>query len=328
MAERWGSSGAEPGGIALSTTVEAPSEDVGALKVFDVSLVPEDPSDDQLYKHKPDMLRSARELMGRWDVMFTLAERDIRAQYKQAVLGVAWALLVPLVSLFMLVILAGHVSGFSPGGHIPFALWTYTGLLAWGLFGGALGGGTNSLVSNKALMAKSHFPRECFPLSQVLESAFSSLIATVPLFILFAWYGFHYPPQLTTLWSPLYLAVEIPFMLGLVFLVSSVIVTMRDLQQIVPIMMPLVMLITVLKPLAVEKHHHLAAAFITTPVLRILYCVANPMAAVLSNFRDSVLLGFGPQWEILIAGAIGSVGYLVVGYAVFKRLEVNFADLT
>ena len=81
----------------------------GALKVFDVSLVPEDPPDDQLYQHKPDMLHSARELFRRWDVMFTLAERDIRAQYKQAVLGVAWALLVPLVSLFMLVILAGHV---------------------------------------------------------------------------------------------------------------------------------------------------------------------------------------------------------------------------
>ena len=313
----------------MSTTLETVSdEEDSGLKVFDVSLVPDEPGDEAMYRHRPDMWHSARELMRRWDVMFTLAERDIRAQYKQAVLGVAWALLVPLVSLFMLVILAGHVQGFSPGGHVPFALWTYTGLLAWGLFGGAIGGGTNSLVSNKALMAKSHFPRECFPLSQVLESAFSSLIATIPLLILFAVYKFQYPPQLASLWSPLYLAVEIPFMLGLTFLVSSVIVTMRDLQQIVPIMMPLLMLITVLKPLAVEKHHHLTAAFITDPVLRVLYCVANPMAAVLSNFRDSVLLGFGPQWELLIAGAVGSVGYLVLGYVVFKRLEVNFADLS
>jgi ABC-type polysaccharide/polyol phosphate export permease len=88
------------------------------------------------------------------------------------------------------------------------------------------------------------------------------------------------------------------------------------------------MLITVLKPLAVEKHHVLTAAFITDPFFRVLYCVFNPMAAVLSNFRDSVLLGFGPQWDILIAGAIGSVAYLILGYVVFKRLEVNFADLT
>ncbi len=63
-------------------------------KVFDVSLVPDDPPGDVLYRHKPDFLESVRELLRRGEVIFTLAERDIRAQYKQAVLGVAWALLV------------------------------------------------------------------------------------------------------------------------------------------------------------------------------------------------------------------------------------------
>ncbi len=109
----------------------------------------------------------------------------------------------------MLTVLAQHVKGFSPGGHVPFILWTYVGLLAWGFFGGAIGGGTNSLVSNKALMAKSHFPRECFPMSQVLESAFSSLIALVPL---------GHPvrrrrllaPGHASVWAPLYLAGRDP----------------------------------------------------------------------------------------------------------------------
>jgi len=312
--------------LSEDSEAAALSEDNGRLVVFDVSTVPDDPPEAEFYRHRPDMLHSARELLRRWDVMFTLAERDIRAQYKQAVLGVAWALLVPLVNLAMLSILASHVSGFTPGGHVPWLLWAYSGLLAWGLFGGAIGGGMNSLVANKALMAKSHFPRECFPLSQVLESAFGSLIALVPLIVLFGRYT--YAPRLATLWSPLYLAIEIPFTLGLVFLVSSLVVTMRDLQQVVPIFMPLIMLITVLQPLAVEKHHVLTAHFITDPLFRVIYCVLNPAAAVLSNFRDSMLLGFGPQWEILIAGAIGSVGYLLLGYTVFKRLEVNFADLT
>jgi ABC-type polysaccharide/polyol phosphate export permease len=313
------------GGIALSATIETLSGEEGGLKVFDVTLVPAEPPDDSIYRHKPDILHSARELVRRWDVIFTLAERDIRAQYKQAVLGILWALLVPLVSLAILTVLAGHVKGFSPGGHVPFILWTYTGLLAWGFFGGAVGGGTNSLVSNKALMAKSHFPRECFPLSQVLESAFSSLIAIVPLFILFAAKG--YWPRGASVWAPMYLAVELPFTLGLVFLVSSVIVTMRDLQQIVPILMPFLMLITVLKPLSVEMHGTLHASFITG-WFRPVYCVLNPMAPVLSNFRDSVLLGFGPQWGVLGLGLLGSMAYLVFGYGMFKRLEVNFADLT
>ncbi len=111
------------------------------------------------------------------------------------------------------------------------------------------------------------------------------------------------------------------------FFVSSVIVTMRDLQQIVPIVMPFLMLITVLKPLSVEKHGALQASFITGG-FRPIYCVLNPMAPVLSNFRDSILLGFGPQWGLLGLGLLGSVGYLVFGYTMFKRLEVNFADLT
>ena len=175
-------------------------------------------------------------------------------------------------------------------------------------------------------MAKSHFPRECFPMSQVLESAFSSAIAIVPLGILLGIYT--YAPRWDALWSPLYLLVEIPFTLGLVFFVSSVIVTMRDLQQIVPITMPLLMLITVLKGLSVEQHHKLVASFITTEPWRELYCVLNPMAAIIANFRGSFLLGFGPQWNLLIPGAVGSVLYMIAGYAMFKRLEVNFADLT
>ncbi|HTZ08797.1 MAG TPA: hypothetical protein VMB72_06985 [Acidimicrobiales bacterium] len=301
-------------------------EQEGGLKVFDITLVPDDPPEASLYRHRPDMLASARELLRRWDVMFSLAERDIRAQYKQAVLGIGWALLTPLVGLAMLVILASHLKGFGGGGKVPFPVWTYAGLLAWGFFGGAIGGGTSSLVSNKSLMAKSHFPRECFPMSQVLESAFSSLIALVPFVILLGLY--HYAPRPTTVWIPLYLLVELPFTLGLVFFVSSVIVTMRDLQQIVPIFMPLLMLISVLKGLSIEEHHRLVAQFITTAPLRELYCVVNPMAGVLANFRASILEGFGPQWELLIPAAIGSILYLVAGYAVFKRLEVNFADLT
>ncbi len=313
----------------MSAIADPLSEEEGALKVFDVSLVPDEPSEESLYQHKPDLLRSARELFRRGEVIFTLAERDIRAQYKQAVLGIAWALLTPLISLVLLFILAKNVKSFSIGGDVPTILTMYVGLITFGLFGGAIGGGSNSLVANKALMAKSHFPRECFPLSQILGSAFTSLMATVPLAILFAVHGF--APKLTSLWAPLYVAVEIPFMIGLVLLVSSVIVQMRDLQQIIPIVMPLVMLITVLEPLNQEAHKHLVpnARFILGHGwLRDVYCFVNPMAPIVDNVRSSVLLGFGPQWSTLILGLCGSLVYLVVGFVVFKKLEVNFADLT
>jgi len=319
----------EPGGIAMSAIVEPLSEEDGTLKVFDVSLVPDEPPPGSMYQHKPDLLKSARELFRRGEVIFTLAERDIRAQYKQAVLGIAWALLTPLVSLALLFLLAKNVKGFSIGGHVPLLITMYVGLITWGLFGGAIGGGANSLVANKALMAKSHFPRECFPLSQILGSAFTSLMACAPLIILFGVYGF--APKMTSFWTPMYLAIAIPFMVGLVLLVSSLMVQMRDLQQIVPIIMPLLMLITVLKPLNQELHHRLypdAGFVLGHGWLRDAYCVVNPMAPIIDNVRDSVLLGFGPQWHMLELALVGSVFYLVTGFLVFKRLEVNFADLT
>jgi ABC-2 type transport system permease protein/lipopolysaccharide transport system permease protein len=151
----------------------------------------------------------------------------------------------------------------------------------------------------------------------------------VPLAILFAAYGF--APRLTSLWAPLYVAIEIPFMIGLVLLVSSVIVQMRDLQQIIPITMPMIMLITVLEPLNKEMHRHLQPN--TTFVLahgwlRELYCVVNPMSPIVDNVRASVLLGFGPQLGTLVPALCGSLLYLVIGFVVFKRLEVNFADLS
>ena len=309
----------------MSAIVEPLSEEEGGLKVFDVSLVPAEPPAELFYSHKPDIWHSARDLFRRSEVIFTLAERDIRAQYKQAVLGVAWALLTPLVSLALLYLLSKNVKAFNIGGQVPGLLTPYVGLVTWGLFGGALSGGSNSLVANKALMAKSHFPRECFPLSQILVSAFSSLMATVPLIIMFAANGF--APKPASVWGPVYLLVEIPFMVGLVLLVSSVMVQMRDLQQILPIMMPLLMLLTVLKPLNTEKGHMLHAAFVHGP-LREIYCFLNPMAPIIDNMRSSVLLGFGPQLDTLVPGVIGAVTYLVVGFVVFKRLEVNFADLS
>ncbi len=308
----------------LTATIEPLAEEA-ALKVFDASLVPDDPPAEIWYRHKPNLLKSVRELFRRGEIIYTLAERDIKAQYKQAVLGVSWALLLPLVNLVVLTILVGHTKGFSIGGGVPIVLSMYVGLLVWGFFGGAIGGGASSLVGNKMLMAKSHFPRECFPMAQILESAFTSLMAVAPLFVLFGITG--YGPKLTSLWSPLYLAIEIPFSLGFVLFVSAIIVQARDLQQVIPVVLPLAMIVTVLKPLTQVSHHVLHPVFILG-WQRIAYCIVNPMAPIMTVSRDSILIGIGPQWGLLGWALLGSLAYLVLGYKVFKRLEVNFADLT
>jgi len=162
-------------------------------------------------------------------------------------------------------------------------------------------------------------------MAQILESAFTSLMAVAPLFVLFGITGFG--PKLTSLWSPLYLAIEIPFSLGFVLFVSAIIVQARDLQQVIPVVLPLAMIVTVLKPLTQVSHHVLHPVFILG-WQRIAYCIVNPMAPIMTVSRDSILIGIGPQWGLLGWALLGSLVYLVFGYKVFKRLEVNFADLT
>jgi lipopolysaccharide transport system permease protein len=256
--------------------------------------------------------------MGRGDIIYTLAERDIRAQYKQAALGIGWAFVNPLVTLVVFTFLSSHISSLQVPGQ-PRMLFLYIGILAWGFFSGAVMGAASSLLANKLMMAKTHFPRECFPLAQVAESGFTSAVATIALVGLFVIEFLHtgFLPKLATLWVPLYIAVEIPFAIGVALMMSSLIVQMRDLNQVIPIFMPLAMLLTPV----IWAFDKIAKEW--QPV----YSFVNPVGPVINDIRGSMLQNFGPQWGLLAAAACGSLLYLTAGYALFKRLEVSFADL-
>jgi len=285
------------------------------LVLTDLAAIPDEPARELLYSHRPHLWRSARKLMGRGDVIFTLAERDIRAQYKQAILGLGWALVNPLVTLVVFLLLLKKVNAFAVPGQ-PKSLFLYIGILTWGFFAGAVAGASGSLLANKLMMAKTHFPRECFPLAQVVESAFSSSLACIVLVGLFFIEGF--VPKIQSLWVPLYLAVEIPFAVGMAFIVSSVIIQMRDLNQVVPIFLPLAMLLT---PVIWPFSTYIPVAW------QPLYSFVNPVGPIINMIRYSVLSGQGPEWSLLAIALCGSLVYLFGGYALFKRLEVSFADL-
>lgn len=290
--------------------------DEAVLEITDISVIPAEPPAELFYTHRRSILASAREAWRRRDVMVTLAERDIRAAYKQQILGLGWVFIMPMFTLVIFTVLLHNVKSFQMNG-VPYAVATYVGLWGWGFFSGALGGATGSLIQNKVMMAKTHFPRECFPLSQVLESAFTSALATFPLLVLFAIYT--YPPRLTALWIPLYLAIEVPFIVGVVLFTSSVVVQARDLMQLMGVLTQFGMLATpVIWPF--YKHVH--------GIWRPIYSFVNPLAPVIQGLKESILLGQGPSWGLLGLALAGGCTYLAVGYTVFKTLEVNFADLT
>lgn len=158
------------------------------LEVTDASWVPVEPSPDELYHHRVGLIASLRKLWDNREIIFTLAEHDFRAQYKQATLGVMWALLSPLLTLGIMIVVFSRAKTFGTE-NLPFALFAFTGILCWSYFASTLNAGGNSLLTNKALLNKTQFPRECFPLESMVLAAINTVLSWVPLAILFVIFG-------------------------------------------------------------------------------------------------------------------------------------------
>lgn len=255
-----------------------------------------------------------RDLWAKRMVLVTLAERDLRARYKQSFLGAAWAVMTPLFLMVVFNLFVRRVTTVTTHG-VPYQLFSYVGLLPWTFYSSALTSGGQSLVGSQALLNKIACPREVFPLAQVATSAFNSLIAAGVLLVLFGVHGF--APRATAVWAPVPLAVLAAFTVGTTLFVSSVVVYVRDVRHALPIAMQLGLFAT---PVAYGMEAIPAR-------WHDLYAVLNPLGPVIETLRRTVLFGVGPDWSQLGPAAAASLAWLVAGWAVFKRLEVGFADV-
>ena len=201
-----------------------------------------------------------------------LAERDVRASYKQAALGMAWALLSPVLQVVFFTLIFSRVKAFHVTG-VPYAIYAYVGILCWTYFAGSLSSGGNSMIGNINLLQKTQFPRECFPLSQMLEQSLYTTIGLIPLGILMAYNGFAPKPE--ALWFPLFIAIEIIFTAGVVLAMAALIVYVRDLIQVMAIIIQLGLFATpVIWPLV--KLSDVTWGPLHNVDLRPYYCFFNP----------------------------------------------------
>jgi len=318
--------------------VEPGSSSSGSLYVTDISKIPEEPPAEILFHHDAGLVQSAKLVWKHREIIHTLAERDFRAQYKQTTLGFLWALLSPVATLLVLMVVFSRVKSFHTQG-IPFALFAFVGIMCWSFFSSSLGSGGNSLLSNKALLAKTQFPRECFPLETMLVTSVNTTMSVVPLTILFVIFG--RAPTIATLWVPMFVLIELVFAAGVTLGVSSLIIQARDLAQLLPLVISLGIFATpVIWPFAlIPSHVHVAGGHLVRGVtgahwigglyvnLQVVYGFFNPLGPVISSVRATMLLGHAPIWTPLIAAVIGSICYFLLGYKIFKRYEVNFADI-
>jgi ABC-2 type transport system permease protein/lipopolysaccharide transport system permease protein len=273
------------------------------------------PPADLLYRRRISVAVALRRLWGVRELVRTVAERDFRARYKQAVLGVAWAIITPLVFMAAFTLVFDKVADVDTG-DVPYPLFSLMGLLPWSFFATSLNRGSGSLLENKSLLNKVAFPREVFPIASVGVAGIDATLSLSSVAVLFAAYG--YMPKGTIYWVPVLLLVQVAFALGAALLAAIAVVYLRDLQYVVPMLLQLGLFVTpVGYPLeAVDER------------LRPVFSVLDPLVPVIDGYRRAVLDGQAPQWGLLALGGVGALGYLALGYTVFKRLEGGVADVS
>lgn len=275
---------------------------------------PDRPPAELRFRRRIRPVEVARELWRARELLRTLAERDLRVRYKQAVLGMAWAVLSPVMLMLIFTLLFSRAIKVNTGGA-PYPLFAYLGLLPWTFFSSSVSTGGQSLLANIPLLNKVYFPREVFPLGAVLVGAVDMAVASLVLGILFGAAG--YAPRGTSYWVPLLLLVQLAFTTGTALVVSIVIVYLRDLRHALPIILQFGLLAT---PVAYGLQ-------IVPARWRGLYAVVNPLGPVIDGYRRAVLLGQAPDLHLLGIAAASSAVVLCGGYLLFKKLETRIADV-
>jgi lipopolysaccharide transport system permease protein len=258
---------------------------------------------------------SALNLRDLWfyrELIYFMTWRDIKVRYKQAVLGISWAILNPLLTMVIFSIIFGNLAKL-PSEGIPYPLFSFAGLLPWNLFAMALQRSSTSLVSNANLLTKIYFPRLVIPFSSVLAALVDFGLSFLVMLGLMAYYKVW--PTWNILWLvPLALLAMVTAMSVGIWL-SAFNVQYRDVQQMVPFLINAWMYAS---PVAYS------ANLIPQGKWQIIYGL-NPMAGVIQGFRWA-LLGGNPPDKLLIISIVVVLLLLVSGLFYFRRMERTFAD--
>jgi len=246
------------------------------------------------------------------ELFFFLAWRDIKVRYKQSLLGVAWVVLRPLITMAIFSVIFGKLAGL-PSDGAPYPIFVLLGLIPWGFFSGTLSTASASVVAGGNLISKVYFPRVIVPLGSALSQMVDMLISLALLVIVMLFYGI--TPGAATLALPLLLAFIAVAALGPGLFLSALNVKYRDVGHIVPFFVQVWMYVTpVIYP----------PSFIPERYRWLLYI--NPMTGAVEAFRAAFLTAKTVDLHLLAFSAAISIAMFIFGLYYFRSVERTFAD--
>jgi lipopolysaccharide transport system permease protein len=248
------------------------------------------------------------------DLFYFLVWRDILVRYKQTVIGVAWVVIRPIMTMLVFTLIFGKLAKL-PSDGVPYSLMVFSGMLPWFFFSSALSESSNSMVSNSNLLSKVYFPRIIVPTSAIIVCLVDFLLSFLVLIPFMVYYGIS--PDWKVLSIPLFLILAMMASLGFGLWLAALNIKYRDFRFILPFVVQIGLYVS---PVGFSSS-------IVPEKWRLLYSL-NPMVSVIDGFRWALL---GGNFQLYLPGLYVSILLTLVvfitGLAYFRSTERTFADL-
>ena len=256
-----------------------------------------------------------RDLWHYRELFQVLAWRDLSVRYKQTVIGVAWAVIRPFLTMVVFTIIFGKVAKLPADGTTPYGLMVFAGMLPWTFFATALAEASNSLVANSNLISKVYFPRLIVPTATIVVAFVDFLISFTLLAGMMVWYQF--VPSWNILLLPLFVLLAFLASLGPSLWITALNVKYRDFRYIIPFLVQFGLYIS---PVGFSSS-------VIPQKWQLLYSL-NPVVGVIDGFRWCLLGGQSPlNLQTLGMSLAVTVFFLWLGIRKFRKMERSFADL-
>lgn len=244
-----------------------------------------------------------------------LAWRDVAVRYKQTIIGFAWAIVRPFITMVVFTVVFGRIANLPNETSAPYPIMVFAGMLPWFLFSTILNDASGSIIGSSNLIGKVYFPRIIIPTSSAVVALVDFAINLAMLFILMIWYGF--APSWRIVLLPGFIVLAIFASLGPALLITALNVKYRDFRYIIPFIIQIGLYVS---PVGFSSA-------VIPQQWRFWYSL-NPLVGVIDGFRWCLL---GSESVLYIPGFLCSLGivglFLWLGIAYFRRTERGFADL-